>query len=73
MTYLDIVADFRAALEVPLCAYHVSGEYAMVKAAAANGWIDGLAVAIEQLTPCDGPAPTRPDVLRPRSRRGTRP
>jgi porphobilinogen synthase len=50
MTYLDIVADFRAALEVPLSAYHVSGEYAMVKAAAANGWIDGMAVAIEQLT-----------------------
>jgi porphobilinogen synthase len=50
MTYLDIVADFRAALDVPLCAYHVSGEYAMVKAAAANGWIDGTAVALEQLT-----------------------
>jgi porphobilinogen synthase len=50
MTYLDIVADFRAALDVPVSAYHVSGEYAMVKAAAANGWIDGLAVAIEQLT-----------------------
>lgn len=50
MTYLDIVADFRAALDVPLSAYHVSGEYAMVKAAAANGWIDGMAVAIEQLT-----------------------
>jgi porphobilinogen synthase len=50
MTYLDIVADFRAALDVPLCAYHVSGEYAMVKAAAANGWIDGEAVALEQLT-----------------------
>jgi porphobilinogen synthase len=50
MTYLDIVADFRAALDVPLSAYHVSGEYAMVKAAAANGWIDGTAVAIEQLT-----------------------
>jgi len=50
MTYLDIVADLRAALDVPLSAYHVSGEYAMVKAAAANGWIDGTAVAIEQLT-----------------------
>jgi porphobilinogen synthase len=49
MTYLDIVADFRAELDVPLCAYHVSGEYAMVKAAAANGWIDGPAVALEQL------------------------
>lgn len=50
MTYLDIVADFHAELDVPLCAYHVSGEYAMVKAAAANGWIDGPAVALEQLT-----------------------
>lgn len=50
MTYLDIVADLRQALEVPLCAYHVSGEYAMVKAAGANGWLDATAVAIEQLT-----------------------
>ena len=50
MTYLDIVADLRQALEVPLCAYHVSGEYAMVKAASANGWLDATAVAIEQLT-----------------------
>ena len=41
MTYLDIVADLRRELDVPICAYHVSGEYAMVKAAAANGWIDG--------------------------------
>ncbi len=50
MTYLDIVADLRRELDVPLCAYHVSGEYAMVKAAAQQGWIDGAAVAIEQLT-----------------------
>jgi porphobilinogen synthase len=50
MTYLDVVADLRAALDVPLCAYHVSGEYAMVKAAGANGWLDATAVAIEQLT-----------------------
>jgi porphobilinogen synthase len=50
MTYLDIVSDLRAALDVPISAYHVSGEYAMVKAAAANGWIDGTAVAMEQLT-----------------------
>jgi porphobilinogen synthase len=49
MTYLDIVSDLRRELEVPLCAYHVSGEYAMIKAAAANGWIDGDAVALEQL------------------------
>jgi porphobilinogen synthase len=40
----------RRELNVPLCAYHVSGEYAMVKAAAQNGWIDGTAVALEQLT-----------------------
>ena len=50
MTYLDIVADLRRELAVPLSAYHVSGEYAMVKAAGANGWIDAAAVAIEQLT-----------------------
>ena len=50
MSYLDIVSDLRRELDVPLCAYHVSGEYAMVKAAANNGWIDGTAVAIEQLT-----------------------
>ncbi|MGC2485099.1 MAG: porphobilinogen synthase [Acidimicrobiales bacterium] len=50
MTYLDIVADLRRELDVPLAAYHVSGEYAMVKAADANGWIDGTAVALEQLT-----------------------
>ena len=50
MSYLDLVSDLRGALDVPVCAYHVSGEYAMVKAAAANGWIDGTAVAIEQLS-----------------------
>ena len=49
MTYLDVVSDLRRELDVPLCAYHVSGEYAMIKAAAANGWIDGQAVAFEQL------------------------
>ena len=49
MTYLDIVSDLRRELSVPLCAYHVSGEYAMVMAAAQLGWIDGVAVALEQL------------------------
>ena len=38
--YLDIVADIRAAVDVPVAAYNVSGEYAMVEAAAAQGWID---------------------------------
>ncbi len=50
MTYLDVLSDLRREVDVPLCAYHVSGEYSMIKAAAANGWIDGDAVAIEQLT-----------------------
>ena len=47
--YLDVIAAVRRAVLVPLAAYHVSGEYAMVKAAAERGWIDGTAVAIEQL------------------------
>jgi len=50
MTSLDILATARAEVDVPLAAYHVSGEFAMVKAAAAHGWIDGTAVALEQLT-----------------------
>jgi porphobilinogen synthase len=50
LAYLDVIAAVRAAVEVPVAAYHVSGEYAMVKAAAANGWIDGAAVALEHLT-----------------------
>ena len=39
--YLDLLARARAELDVPLAAYHVSGEYAMLKAAAERGWIDG--------------------------------
>src|SRR6476620_657099 len=50
VTYLDIIAAARRLVDVPLAAYHVSGEYAMLKAAAANGWIDHDAVALEQLT-----------------------
>lgn len=50
MSYLDVIAAVRARVNVPVAAYHVSGEYAMVKAAAANGWIDHDAVAVEQLT-----------------------
>jgi porphobilinogen synthase len=47
--YLDIIARARAEVDLPIAAYHVSGEYSMIKAAAANGWIDGLAVALEQV------------------------
>lgn len=50
LAYLDIVSQVRAAAPVPLGAYHVSGEYAMVEAAAANGWLDGDAVMLEHLT-----------------------
>jgi len=45
--YLDVIAAVRARVDVPVAAYHVSGEYAMIKAAAAHGWIDGAAVALE--------------------------
>jgi porphobilinogen synthase len=50
VAYLDIIADVRARWDLPLAAYHVSGEYAMIKAAAANGWIDERRVAMETLT-----------------------
>lgn len=49
LAYLDVIARVRHEVDVPLAAYHVSGEYAMVEAAAANGWIDGDAVAMEHL------------------------
>ena len=50
LAYLDVIARVRAEHDLPLAAYHVSGEYSMIKAAAANGWIDGHAVAMEHLT-----------------------
>ena len=50
LAYLDVIAAARARFDLPLAAYHVSGEYAMLKAAAANGWIDGAATAVEHLT-----------------------
>jgi len=49
LAYLDVIARARMEIDVPLAAYHVSGEYAMLKAAAANGWIDGDAAALEVL------------------------
>ena len=50
LAYLDVIVRARAEVDVPLAAYHVSGEYAMVKAAAEHGWIDGDAVLAEHLT-----------------------
>jgi porphobilinogen synthase len=49
MPYLDILRAVREATEVPLSVYHVSGEYAMIKAAAANNWIDEKGVVIETM------------------------
>jgi porphobilinogen synthase len=49
LAYLDVIAAIRARHSLPVAAYHVSGEYAMVKAAAQLGWLDGDAVALEHL------------------------
>ena len=48
-SYLDVLADVAAASEVPVWAYQVSGEYAMIEAAAANGWINREAAIRESL------------------------
>ena len=50
LAYLDVLSDVARAVDVPVAAYHVSGEYAMVKAAAERGWIDGDAVLLEHVT-----------------------
>ena len=50
LAYLDVIAAARAETDLPVAAYHVSGEYSMIKAAAERGWIDGDAVALEHLT-----------------------
>jgi porphobilinogen synthase len=50
MPYLDILSDVRQAYDLPLAAYQVSGEYAMIQAAAANGWLDLQRTALESLT-----------------------
>jgi porphobilinogen synthase len=49
LAYLDVIAALRAELSVPVAAYHVSGEYAMVKAAGELGWLDATATALEHL------------------------
>ncbi len=49
VAYLDVIAEVRAAVDVPVAAYQVSGEYAMVVAAAERGWLDREAVALEHL------------------------
>jgi len=50
MSYLDVLADVAATSDIPVWAYQVSGEYAMIEAAAANGWIDRERAIIETVT-----------------------
>ncbi len=50
LAYLDIIRRARESFEIPVFAYNVSGEYAMVKAAAEKGWIDEKAVVLETMT-----------------------
>ena len=50
LSYLDIVRDVRNNFDVPIVAYNVSGEYAMVKAAAQNGWINEKELVMEKLS-----------------------
>lgn len=49
LPYLDIVRDVKQTFGVPTFAYHVSGEYAMLRAAAANGWLDYPSALMETL------------------------
>jgi porphobilinogen synthase len=50
LPYLDVIRAVRETFDVPVAAYNVSGEYAMVKAAAQNGWLDERQAALESLT-----------------------
>ena len=50
LPYLDVIRAVRESFDLPVAAYNVSGEYAMVKAAAARGWIDEERIARETLT-----------------------
>jgi porphobilinogen synthase len=50
MAYLDVLSDVAGSVNVPVAAYQVSGEYAMIEAAAANGWIDRDRIIVETLT-----------------------
>ena len=58
LPYLDVLAQVKERFGQPTAAYHVSGEYSMIKAAAAHGWIDEPRVMMETLTASAAPAPT---------------
>ena len=72
MPYLDVIARVKAEFGVPTAAYHVSGEYAMLKAAARNGWIDEPRAMMETLT-VDPPRRRRHHHHVLRARGGARP
>src|SRR3989304_4523794 len=67
MTSLDVIARVKTEFGLPTAAYHVSGEYAMLKAAARNGWIDepralmGKPTSIRRAGPCARPHMTPPN------------
>ena len=50
LSYLDVISQVKSEFQIPVAAYNVSGEYAMIKAAAQNGWIDEKRIALEVLT-----------------------
>ena len=50
LAYMDVIYRIKQHTNLPVAAYNVSGEYAMIKAAAQQGWIDGQAVMLETLT-----------------------
>jgi porphobilinogen synthase len=50
LPFLDVISAVRDAVDVPVAAYQISGEYAMVEAAAANGWLDRRGAMLETLT-----------------------
>ena len=50
LAYLDVIRDARQRFDAPIAAYNISGEYAMVKAAARNGWVDEKKIVLEILT-----------------------
>jgi len=55
LAYLDVVAQAKAHFNIPLAVYNVSGEYAMVKAAAQNGWIEETRIVMETKHPLNRP------------------
>ena len=58
LAYLDVIAKVREEFDLPVAAYSVSGEYAMVKAAALQGWLDEEKVMMEMLIGIRRPGPT---------------